>query len=160
MSAVVANNNNSSSEPSASAAQKLWDIMQQRKNMEGMIRYMPAPKPVKEYNNIKWHLEASLKFAASDKEARISAKDHKIGGVDFYQDYDYEDNTVYDTIKKAMDTLEAKCKPLEEAHTAKKEAMLLEIQKLHEEEKTAREDMRKEAADMEAAKRKAKRAKN
>ena len=156
------NNSSIISEPLLSAAQKLMGIIQQRKDTENMIQYMPAPKPVKDYLNIKRSLEVSLDSITQDRELRISMKGHNnLGGVDFYKDYDYDDSTVYDAIKNAMDTIEAKCKPLEEAHAAKKAAMLLEIQKLHEEEQTVREDMQKEAAvDLAAAKRKkAKRAK-
>ena len=160
MSAAATNNSSSIISEPLSAGQKLWDIMARRKDMENMIQYMPAPKPVKDYLNIKRSLEVSLDSITQDSELRFSMKGHNnIGGVDFYKDYDYDDSTVYDAIKNAMDTIEAKCKPLEEAHAAKKAAMLLEIQKLHEEEQTVREDMRKEAADLESAKRKAKRAK-
>ena len=165
MSAEATNNNSIISEQQQqplSAAQKLMGIIQQRKDTENMIQYMPAPKPVKDYLNIKRSLEVSLDSITQDSELRISMKGHNnLGGVDFYKDYDYDDSTVYDAIKNAMDTIEAKCKPLEEAHAAKKAAMLLEIQKLHEEEQTVREDMQKEAAvDLAAAKRKkAKRAK-
>ena len=143
---AAATNNSSISEP-LSAGQKLWDIMARRKDMENMIQCMPAPKPVKDYLNIKRSLEVSLDSITQDSELRFSMKGHNnLGGVDFYKDYDYDDSTVYDAIKNAMDTIEAKCKPLEEAHAAKKAAMLLEIQKLREEEQTVREDMQKEAA--------------
>ena len=140
---------NNSEQQQLSAGQKLWDIMARRKDMENMIQYMPAPKPVRDYCDFaKRSLEMSLETITQDKEMRISQKGQFIssGGVDFYKDYDYEDNTVYDAIKNAMDTIEAKCKPLEEAHAAKKAAMLLEIQKLREEEQTVREDMQKGAA--------------
>ena len=163
---MSANNNNSEQQQQPlSAAQKLMGIIQQRKDTENMIQYMPAPKPVRDYDFAKRSLKMSLETITQDKEMRISQKGQFIssGGVDFYKDYDYEDNTVYDAIKNAMDTIEAKCKPLEEAHAAKKAAMLLEIQKLREEEQTVREDMQKEAAvvDLAAAtkRKKAKRAK-
>jgi len=161
---MSANNNNSIiSEQQPADQNKLWNIMQQRKDMERMIEYMPAPKPVRDYSNVKRSLELNLDTITRDSETRFSMKGQITtsgGKVDIYQDYDYADNTVYEAIKNAMDTIEAVCKPLEAAHAAKREAMWLNIQKLHEDEKTIREDMQKEAADMEAAKkRKAKRAK-
>ena len=164
---TTTNNNKSSSEQEEEEkkellAQKVWDIYTQKQSLEEQLRFAQAAKPVTDYSDfVRSNLERSLKFISDNTVTLKSKRDSRMAHFsEIHKDYDFDDNTVYDAIKTVMDTLDATCKPLQEAHDARKKAMRLEIQRLEEEEKAAREAAR-EAADKcaHAAKRAAKRAK-
>lgn len=152
---------NSSKQEGFCLTQKLWDVMSQKKRVENTLKYALEPKLVRDYRkSVNSSLQANLDNITRETELRMSIKskaDKDKDTKDFYQYYDCNDSTVYDAIKNVMDTLEEKCKPIEEAHAAKKEAMQLEIQKLGEEEQAVRREM-KEQSDA-SKKRAAKRAK-
>ena len=137
---------------------KLFEIMARKTHLRDMIQFMPPPKPVYDYKQyVTYTLQSSLEhLERSGNDRKLQRK----GELDtkYFQGYDFDDNTVYDALKAAMDTIEATVKPLQAAHDAKKEAMRVEIQQLDEEELAVRLAMQKRIAGLESTKRAAKRA--
>ncbi len=109
-------------------------VSKQRQELSKKLQFTPQPKPIKDYLNIKKSIETSLKSIQDDAELRKAIKSDSLSP--YYADYNYDDNTVYDSAKKFLDDLDATYQSQHEAHLAKVADTRAELFKLSDEETT------------------------